>query len=142
MKPIQMIEVLKRFNFRCALTDSENYHIEHWLPQVKGGKTTVENCNPLDAELNLKKGKQNPFVFFEREDIRCRFEKERFEELVFWLAINNDLSVEEFRDSRFGLTNTTTQTLKIGRNQRGGFEYVPRNSPNAGTKFRLYERNS
>lgn len=101
MKPLQMYEVLKRFNFRCALTDSTDYHIEHFLPQAKGGKTEVRNCYPLDAELNLMKNKANPFIFFEREDIRCRFEKERFDELVLWLAINNDLSVEEFREFTF-----------------------------------------
>lgn len=97
MKPLEMIAVLERFNFRCALTDTKNYHIEHWIAQSIGGKTDVRNCYPLNAELNLKKGKQNPFVYFEREEIRSRFEKERFDELVFWLAINNDMTVQEFR---------------------------------------------
>jgi ATP-dependent DNA ligase len=120
MKPLQMIEVLKRFNFRCALTDSEDYHIEHWLPQAKGGQTAVENCYPLDAELNLKKGKQNPFVFFEREDIRCRFGKERFDELVFWLAINNDLTVEEFRDFTFWAYEHNNPNVEDWKKFKGG----------------------
>lgn len=101
MKPLQIISVLERFNFRCSLTDSEDYHIEHWLPQAKGGETSIENVYPLVADLNLKKGAQNPFIFFEREDIRSRFEKERFDELVFWLALNNDMTVEEFREFTF-----------------------------------------
>ncbi|WP_427036557.1 hypothetical protein [Cytobacillus pseudoceanisediminis] len=101
MKPQEMFSVLERFKFRCSLTDSNEYHIEHWIPQKHGGKTTIQNVYPLDAELNLKKGTENPFVFFEREDIRSRFEKERFDELVFWLAFNNDMTVEEFRDFTF-----------------------------------------
>jgi len=101
LKPLEIYEVLKRFDFRCSLTDSEEYHIDHWLPQAKGGETSIQNCYPLNAELNLKKGAKNPFVFFESEEIRSRFDKERFDELVFWLAINNDMSVQEFREYTF-----------------------------------------
>lgn len=101
MKPLEIYEILNRFNFRCALTDSEDYHVDHFLPQAVGGETDIRNCYPLDAELNLKKGKKNPFEFFEREDIRSRFEKERFDELVLWLAIMNDMTPEEFRNYTF-----------------------------------------
>lgn len=98
---MEIMSVLERFNFRCALTDSEDYHIEHWIARSHGGQTVAENCYPLDKELNLKKGSQNPFVFFEREDIRSRFDKGRFDELVFWLAFMNDMTVQEFRDYTF-----------------------------------------
>lgn len=101
MRPQQIIEVLRRFNFRCALTDSTDYHIEHFLPQSKGGETEVTNVYPLDATLNVKKGKQNPFIFFEREDIRSQLIEGRFEELVLWFAILNDMSIEEFRKYTF-----------------------------------------
>jgi hypothetical protein len=101
LKPLEMYEVLKRFDFRCSLTGSENYHIEHWLPRAKGGETDVRNVYPLDADLNLKKGKQNPFLFFEREDIRQQIDQDKYNELVLWLAIVNDMSVEEFRRYTF-----------------------------------------
>lgn len=101
MKPLELIEVLKRFNFRCSLTGSEDYHIEHFLPRSKGGETDVRNCYPLDATLNLKKGEQNPFVFFESEEIRSQIDKEKFNELVLWLAINNEMTPEEFREFTF-----------------------------------------
>lgn len=101
MTPNQMIEVMDRFNFRCALTDSTDYHIDHFIPQSKGGITDVRNCYPLNAEINLKKGNRNPFLFFESSEIATKFERERFEELVFWLALLNDMTVQEFREYTF-----------------------------------------
>lgn len=98
MKPLEMYFVLKRFDFRCSLTDSTEYHIEHWIPVSKGGETSIRNCYPLDAELNLKKSNRNPIEFFEQADIIGRYEKSRFDDLVFWLAVINDMTVEEFRD--------------------------------------------
>lgn len=101
MKPLEVMNVLERFDFHCALTDSHEIHIEHWIPVSKGGETSIRNCYPLDTELNLKKGNRNPFVFFEREDIVDKFEKERFDSLVFWLAVINNMSVDEFRKHTF-----------------------------------------
>lgn len=98
MKPLEIYEVLTRFEFRCSLTDSSEYHIDHWFPQAKGGSTSISNCYPLEAKLNMRKGALNPFEFFEREDVRQQVDPERFEALVFWLAINNDMSVQEFRE--------------------------------------------
>lgn len=98
MKPLEIIEVLKRFDFRCSLTGSEDYHIDHWIPQALGGKTDVTNVYPLNPELNLKKGTKNPFIFFEQE---VKVDKKRFDELVFWLAMVNDMPPQEFREYTF-----------------------------------------
>ena len=97
MKPLEIMNVLERFDFRCALTDSSEIHIEHWIPVSKGGETSIRNCYPLDVKLNLMKGNRNPFEFFGRPDIVSRFEKQRFDDLVFWLAFINNMTVEEFR---------------------------------------------
>lgn len=120
MNAIQIISVMERFEFKCALTESKDYHIEHWLPQVRGGETSVENCYPLDATLNLRKGKQNPFEFFEREDIRQHYDVERFNRLVFWLAFNNDMTVVEFRS--FTLWAYENENPNISDWKRGNFE--------------------
>ena len=97
MKALEIVNVLERFDFRCALTDSSDIHIEHWIPVSKGGETNVRNCYPLDDVLNMRKGNQNPFEFFERTDIVSTYEKQRFDDLVFWLAFINHMTVDEFR---------------------------------------------
>lgn len=98
MNAEEMIEVMIRFDFKCALTDSTEVHIDHWFPKKYGGMITVGNSYPLDATLNERKSAQNPFEFFERDDIRKLYPKERFDDLVFWLSVNNNMTIEEFRD--------------------------------------------
>lgn len=114
---LQMLEVLDRFEFRCALTGSTGFHVDHWFPQKFGGLSNISNCYPLDATLNLRKNASNPFVFFEREDIRPLFPKEKFDDLVFWLAVNNDMTIEEFRDYTNKVYETGDDQWKELRNK-------------------------
>lgn len=94
----ELIASYERFNFRCALTDSTSPQYEHWIPKSIGGESSIRNCYPLDATLNIRKGTANPFEFFRRKDIQAKIDPERFEELVFWLAIVNDMTVQEFEE--------------------------------------------
>lgn len=107
----ELIASYERFNFRCALTDSEDVHYEHWIPQSIGGESSIRNCYPLDATLNIRKGAANPFEFFRRKDIHAKIDRERFDELVFWLAIVNDMTVQEFED----YTNQKYEELRSKR---------------------------
>lgn len=107
----ELISSYERFNFRCALTDSTSPHYEHWIPQSIGGESSIRNCYPLDGTLNERKGDANPFEFFRRKDISEQIDRERFDELVFWLAIVNDMTVEEFEE----YTNRKYEELRSKR---------------------------
>ena len=107
MNADEMLEVMIRFDFKCALTDSTDVHIDHWFPKKYGGLITVDNAYPLDATLNERKSAGNPFEFFERDDIRKLYPKDRFDDLVFWLALNNNMTVDEFRDYTNNLYNAS-----------------------------------
>ena len=109
---MEMIEILKRFDFRCALTDSDEYHIDHFFPQALGGDSSIRNMYPLDATLNMRKGTQNPFEFFARDDVKDDSLAERFEDVVLWLALLNGMTVDEFREYTYERFSNVSVTMK------------------------------
>lgn len=88
------------FNDHCALTGNrEGLSLDHFIAINTGhGGTVVGNVYPLNGVLNCSKGDANPFEWVQREDIRERICLERFNTLVEYLAEQNDLTVEMFRD--------------------------------------------
>lgn len=53
----QWIEILDRYNWRCAYCGKRLYEVlEHKTPISKGGGTTAENCVPACASCNIGKG--------------------------------------------------------------------------------------
>lgn len=90
----------EKFNDCCALTgEREGLSLDHFVAINTGhGGTVVGNVYPLNGVLNCSKGDANPFEWVQREDIRERICLERFNTLVEYLAEQNDLTVEMFRD--------------------------------------------
>nr|BDD45048.1 hypothetical protein 36 [Bacillaceae bacterium] len=94
------VSIVERFDGHCALTDSKNFTVDHWIPVAWGhGGLTISNVYPLDAELNKSKSDKNPFTWYEEN--RDQIDEDRWNELVFYIAIQNDLTVEELRDFTF-----------------------------------------
>ena len=52
--------ILQRYGYRCSICNSDlrvtKYHFDHILAFSRGGKTTLENLQPLCEQCNLKKG--------------------------------------------------------------------------------------
>lgn len=57
----EWIAIKSRFDFKCALSNSEDITLEHFIPSSIGhGGTTIYNCYPLGASLNYSKNSKNP----------------------------------------------------------------------------------
>lgn len=86
--------VLERFDYKCAISDSTDIHMDHFILVSTGyGDTVLGNMIPLDATLNLSKSASNPFEWIKtRNDI----DRKRFEDVVFYLAEMNGLTTDEF----------------------------------------------
>jgi len=89
--------ILKDFNDSCCLSgESEDIHMDHVLPLCKGGGTVVGNIVPLSGKLNLSKNDRNLFVWFEDNKGRLNLSRLKFNELIKYLAEQNELTVEEY----------------------------------------------
>lgn len=94
-------EILKEdFNGACALLgETENVHMEHFIPVSIGHGGTVEgNVYPMSGSLNHSKNAFNPFEWIKRKDIQEKVSMERWNALVEYLADKNGLTVEEFEE--------------------------------------------
>ncbi|GEK57177.1 hypothetical protein CHL76_02450 [Marinococcus halophilus] len=96
-------DIMERFHGRCALTgdvldeSQGNSHCEHFIPLSWGhGGTSAANCYPLRSDLNISKGNRNPFEWFQAFKDRYGLSQDRFDELVLYLAMRNDMTPEEF----------------------------------------------
>ena len=91
------LEILNTFNGSCPLTnETENIHLEHFIPLCSGhGGTTVANCYPMTAHLNLSKNGKNPFEWIKTQpnDIQHNF----YNKLVPYLADKNAMTIDEFK---------------------------------------------
>ncbi|WP_163530988.1 HNH endonuclease [Halobacillus ihumii] len=95
--------VLARFDGRCALTgdkvEGNSNHLDHVIPLSIGhGGTYVGNCIPLRGDLNLSKNDRNLFEWFYENKERFNLSQERFDDLILYLAIHNNMTPEEYRD--------------------------------------------
>jgi hypothetical protein len=83
----------------CALTGEDDIHWDHVIPLITGhGGTSYGNMVPLRSDLNLSKNDSNIFVWFEANRQRFNLSQENFDSLISWLAMTNEISVEDYRD--------------------------------------------
>lgn len=108
------------FDGRCALTGRRRKpSLDHWIALNTGHSgTIVGNVYPLNRDLNSSKGDVNPFEWIQREDIRERIDIKQFEMLVKYLAEQNGLSVDEFRDFTYW-TYENPRSLEDVQRDRG-----------------------
>lgn len=92
----ELEKTLKKFNYKCSLSDNEEYGLEHFIPLSWGfGGTTFENIVPMNEKINSSKGNKNPFEWIKtRDDI----DKKKWNKLIKYLAKINDLTVEEYKN--------------------------------------------
>lgn len=97
LKVSEWEEVLNDFNTNCPLSGSnDNLQLEHFIPLSWGhGGTYVGNVYPLEASLNISMNASNPFEWIER---RSPEEQQGFARVVAYLAEQNGLTVEEFKE--------------------------------------------
>jgi hypothetical protein len=100
LTPTQEEEIMKVFNHGCALTgDTLNVHLDHVIPVSIGhGGTTIGNVIPLRGDLNSSKNNANIFEWFEANRQRFELDKNKFDNLIQYLAQVNSVSTEDYRD--------------------------------------------
>jgi hypothetical protein len=91
------LDVVERFG-GCALTGkTEEIELDHFICIATGhGGTIMENCIPLHKDLNRNKRDKNPFDWFEESKEEFNLDEDRWFELISYLAIRNDMTVEEY----------------------------------------------
>jgi hypothetical protein len=90
----QEAKIYERFGGKCALTGaSENIHLDHFIPVLVGGDTSLENMVPIAGHLNISKHAKNPFEWIrtQEDDI-----KTKFDEVVEYLAKLNGFAKDEY----------------------------------------------
>lgn len=93
----EWINICSVFDGGCALTNSGDITLEHFIPiSIGHGGTYLGNCYPLDGVLNYSKNKGNPFEWIKKPDIFNSINMERWNFLIQFLATQNKLTVTEF----------------------------------------------
>lgn len=92
--------ILKDFGGCCALTgESADIHLDHWIAvSTQFAGTCYGNVYPLSKALNSSKRDENPFVWIQR---RPDVNADKFAALVKYLADQNGMTIEAFRDYTF-----------------------------------------
>lgn len=86
--------VQAEYGYRCAVTGSKEYTIEHFIPISWGhGGSTINNIYPVSRKINMRKSAKNPFKFL--EELRGA-EYRAFQEVIRRLASWNGMSYREF----------------------------------------------
>lgn len=93
-------QILSDFNERCALTgEKEDVDAEHFIPlAIHRGGTYVGNMFPMTGVLNSSKWMRNPFEWIKRPEVKEQVPAERWNALIEYLASQNGLTVDEFKD--------------------------------------------
>lgn len=119
---MQFIDV--QFNNVCFLTGSnENIHYDHVIPLAIGhGGTTIGNVIPLRGDLNLSKNDNNIFEWFEVNRQRFKLSQERFDSLIVYLAAQNNLTPQEYREFYDWCFANPRTVDEIKRDQRHSLE--------------------
>ena len=92
-------KVLGNFDYKCPLTGSEDFHIDHVIPVslgIVGGE--YGNIIPLKEDLNLVKGNSNIFEWFADNRERFGLSQRKFDELIEYLADINEMTIEEYEE--------------------------------------------
>lgn len=92
--------IIKQFDGGCALTgDKTDVHLDHVIPiSIGHGGTIFENIIPLRADLNLSKGTDNIFEWFESNRQRLKLNRTKFNALIEYLADINGMTTQEYED--------------------------------------------
>jgi 5-methylcytosine-specific restriction endonuclease McrA len=88
------------FNSKCAITGREdkNLTLEHFIPlDIGHSGTHVGNLIPLLKRVNSSKNSTNPFEWFENWRFKD-FYDDNWEKLIQYLANQNALTVEEYKE--------------------------------------------
>lgn len=105
----QVTEILEKFNNKCALTDSTDVSLDHFIPIASGfGAHASYNIIPLDKKLNTSKNDFNPFEWFAKNKKRFSLEQSRFDSVIEYLSEVNGMSVEDYTDYVNGCFEYTT----------------------------------
>ncbi|MDM5455235.1 hypothetical protein [Peribacillus simplex] len=89
-------ELLEIYNFSCAFTGSENFHLDHVIPLTIGhGGSVFKNMIPLRADLNLSKKNHN---IFEWVKTRSDIDLNRFNTVMGEIAERNNMSLDQYRE--------------------------------------------
>jgi 5-methylcytosine-specific restriction endonuclease McrA len=94
----QVTHMLEHFG-GCALTGSVDLHLDHVIPLAAGrGGTVVENMIPLRSDLNISKNSRNIFEWFNKFKDAHGLKRDKFDELIEYLANLNGMTTEDYRD--------------------------------------------
>lgn len=93
-------EIKEHFGNACSLTGrTDDIHLDHFIPLAIGhGGTYKGNIVPLTREVNRSKSAKNPFEWIEDEETKKLVDLNRWEKLIEYLADQNGLTVDEFKD--------------------------------------------
>ncbi|MGR5960988.1 hypothetical protein ACT7DM_28595 [Bacillus cereus] len=94
------VEEVKLFFGGCALTgEKEDIHLDHVIPLATGRIGAVRgNIIPLKSSLNESKRDKNIFEWFEQNKEYWGLSQEKFDKLIDYLATQNEMSVEKYRE--------------------------------------------
>lgn len=94
------VEGIKLFFGGCALTgETEDIHLDHVIPLATGRIGAVYgNIIPLKSSLNESKRDKNIFEWFEQTKGYWGLSQDKFNKLIDYLAVQNGMSVEEYKD--------------------------------------------
>lgn len=105
----EWVDIVGYFKHKCPLTGAtENLSLEHFIPISWGyGGTTVGNCYPLQADMNMRKSDKNPFEWIKTEK---NVNISAWNYLIAYLATQNNKTVGEF-------TNYVNECYRYRKNQ-------------------------
>ncbi|USK86183.1 hypothetical protein [Peribacillus asahii] len=96
----QWNQIQSDFNYGCALSEHHSdLNMEHFIPVSWGhGGTYVGNVYPVHWKINRSKSDTNPFVWIGRNDVKELVDMDKWHRLISYLAGQNHLSIDEFKD--------------------------------------------
>ncbi|MGE8080048.1 hypothetical protein [Peribacillus loiseleuriae] len=124
LTPENWLMIERIFHNSCALSEhTSDLNIEHFIPVVWGhGGTYVGNVYPLYWAINRSKSDTNPFVWIEREDVKSLVNLNKWNELISYLANQNDLTVDELKDFVYWCEKNKRSVEDIKKDPRPSIE--------------------
>lgn len=122
--PESWSEIESFFHNSCALSEqTSDLNIEHFIPVAWGhGGTYIGNVYPLHWAINRSKGDTNPFVWIERKDVKSLVDLNKWNELISYLANQNNLTVNEFENFTYWCEKNIRSVEEIKNDPRPSIE--------------------
>jgi 5-methylcytosine-specific restriction endonuclease McrA len=93
------VRTLSTFEYKCAITGSEEVTVDHVIPLSLGvGGTIKGNIIPLRLDLNSSKYNKNIFEWFEECSEKFNLDKNNFDKTIHFLANESNMTASEYRD--------------------------------------------